>query len=222
MEELLDLTGQLASVALFGSAGIGKTSTALTLLHHNRTQDKFGSNRHFMQCNNFTNSLGSFLERLSDAIHTDRITNVAQLRPHIQSSLPLILLLDGMDHILDPLAPEADKISATIEEFGNYDHVCLIMTSRMDPDIHGFHRVGVPPLSEDGARNTFYSLCSLTRSPAVDDLITSLDFHPLSISLLTNIVRENDWDEPTLLKAWDNDQTGVLKSSYYKIGRAHV
>ena len=30
-----------------------------------------------------------------------------------------------------------------IEELGSYPHVCLVTTSRMDPDIPGFHRIEV-------------------------------------------------------------------------------
>ena len=215
MEELLDLTGQLASVALFGSAGIGKTSVALSLLHHNKTQDKFGSNRYFMQCDNRTDSLDSFLEHLSDAIHINRTTNVAHLHSYIKSSHPLILFLDGVDLILDPLAPEAKKISATIGEFGSYEHVCLVTTSRMDPEIHGFQRFKVPALSKVGARDAFYGLCNL-RSPEVDGLLADLDFHPLSINLVASSVRENDWDESAFFDALDNDPMNLLKADNYQ------
>jgi hypothetical protein len=124
--------------------------------------------------------------------------------------------LDGVDPILDPITPQSREISATIEEFGSYEHVCLITTSRMYPDIRGFHRVDVSTHSEDGARDTFYSLSGLPRSSEVDSLIARLDFHPLAIKLLASCVRENGWDGPTLLKAWDDDQTSVLKTSDYR------
>jgi len=151
VNEVLDLTDQVASTALFGSIGVGKSFVALTLLHHNRTKVKFGRNCHFMRCDDLTNSLEGFLERLSDAINNNHTADMAQLRLHLESSPSLILLLDGVDLILDPLAPESKEISATIEELGSYEHVCLITTSRMDPDIPGFHRVQVPVLSEEGA-----------------------------------------------------------------------
>ena len=40
------------------------------------------------------------------------------------------------------------------------------------------------------------------------------DRHPLSIEHLASHVRENDWDEPMLLKAWDNGQASELKASH--------
>jgi len=214
VNDVLDLTDQVASTALFGSIGTGKSSVALTLLHHNRTKVKFGSNRHFMRCGDLKNSLEGFLERLSDAIGINHTTSIGQLRSHLESSPPLILLLDGVDSILDPLAPEAEDIFATIEEFGCYQHICLLTTSRMYPEISGFHRVEVPTLSEGDARNAFYGLCHLGRSSVIDDLITRLDFHPLSIDLLASSVRENNWDESTFLKAWDDGGTGGLEVRY--------
>lgn len=208
---MLDRTDQVTSVALFGPIGVGKSSVALTLLHHNRTKTKFGKNRHFMRCDDLANSLDRFRKRLSDIIHTD----TGQLHARLQSSHPLILLLDGVDSILDSPAPEARGILSTIQVFGNYEHVCLLTTSRVNPEISGFHPVEVPILSEDGARDTFYGLCTLPRSSAVDSLITRLDFHPLSIELLASCVRENNWNEPMLLQACGDDQMNTLKRSYY-------
>ena len=214
VNEILDLTDQVASTALYGSIGVGKSFVALTVLHHNRTKAIFGRNHHFMHCNDLANSLKGFLERLCDAIGVDHTTDIGQLRTHLESSPPRLLVLDGVDLILDPLAPEAGDISAVIEELGSDQHVCLVTTSRMYPDIHGFHRIKVPTLSEDSARDIFYSHCNLGRSSEVDELIARLDFHPLSIDLLARSVRENDWDVTSLLQAWDDEQTGTLRTSY--------
>ena len=209
--EILDLTDQVASVALFGSIGVGKSFVARTVLDHGRTKAKFGDNCHVVRCDNLVNSLEAFTDRLSNAIHVDP----RQLESHLQSSPPLILLLDGVDYAIDSLDPEVKEIYAKIEEFGGYEHVCLVTTSRIYPNVHGFHRVEIPTPPEDGARAIFYSLCNLDRSPAVDTLIAQLDFHPFSIELLARSTRENNWDEEMLLKAWD-DQKGVLRTSYYQ------
>ena len=212
MSEVLDLTDQVASVALFGPIGIGKSFVARSVIDHHRTSVKFGENRYLMRCDDLVSSLEGFLERLSEAIGT----NLTRLRSRLQSFPPLILLVDGIDSILDPPVPEAEEILATIEEFGGYEHVCLVTTSRIYPNIHGFHRVQVPTLSKGDAREAFYNLCNLGRSSAVDTLIAKLDSHPLSIELLASYVRENNWDEPTLLKVWGNDKTGAVKMRYYR------
>jgi hypothetical protein len=210
--ELLALVERFTSLALFGAGGIGKSALALTLLHHNQVQAKFGRNRYSVRCDDLAGSLEGFVERLSDAIQVKRTTTMEQLRPYLESSPPLVLLLDGVDSILDPLAPEADKICATIEEIGRYQHVCLLTTSRMHLEISSFHAIEVPTLPEGGARDTFYSLSHMERSSAVDNLVTELDFHPLSINLLAGAVREKGWDELALLQAWRDNGTSLLKT----------
>ena len=157
------------------------------------------------------NSLDGFLERVSDAIHT----TPTQLESCLRSSPPLILVLDGVDRVLDPLIPEAGEICATIEEFSRFGHICLVTTSRMYPNIHGFHRVEVPTPPEGHARDVFYNLSNLARSPVVDTLVAKLDFHLFSIELIARTIRENSWDEETLMKAWE-DRTSLLRTGYYQ------
>jgi len=214
VNEILDLTDQVASTALYGLIGIGKSFVALSVLHHNRTKAIFDRNRHFLHCGDLTNSLGGFLERLSDATGINRTTDIGQLRSHLESSPPRLLVLDGVDSILDPLSPDAEEISAIIEELGSSQRICLVTTSRMYPDLHGFHRVEVPIPPEDDAQEIFYNLCNLARSPLVDDLIARLDFHPFSINLLAHSVRKNDWDATMLLQAWEDEQLSALRTNY--------
>ena len=172
----LSVTDQIASTALFGSIGVGKSSVVLNLLHHDQTKDKFGRNRHFMRCDNLRNSLEGFLEHVSDAIGTGRTTDIEQLRSHLETSPPLILLLDGVDYILGPLIPGAEDIFATIVESGCYRNVCLLTTSRIRPQIPGFRRLEVPTSPAHDAQEAFCGICHITRSPVIGDLIARLDF----------------------------------------------
>ena len=89
---------QVASIALFGPAGDGKSFVASTLLH-DQTKARFGRNRHFMRCN-LTSSLEGFLERrIPDTIDTDRTTSTAELRLHLGSPPQFILLFNGVSDI---------------------------------------------------------------------------------------------------------------------------
>ena len=117
VSDVLDLTDQVASTTLFGLVGVGKSFVARTLLDHERTQVKFGTNRHIMRCDDLTNSLDGFLERLSDVINADRAASMTQLQSHLESSPPFILLLDGVDLILDPLAVSYAIIVGTYVQY---------------------------------------------------------------------------------------------------------
>ena len=216
VDEILYLTDQLASVTLFGLIGVGKSFVARTVLDHSRTKATFGENRYFIRCDDLANSLDALLERLSDAVLTGPTVNETQLRSHLESSPPILLFLDDVDSILDQLTPESEEISATIEEFGRYDNVCLVTVSRMNAEIHGFHRIEVPTPSEEDARDIFYGLCDLERSSGVDSFISRLDPHPLCIEHFGRYIREKNFGERMLLERWSDDQTRALEASYFQ------
>ena len=209
---LLDHLDDLTSITLSGAVGIGKTTVALSILHHDRVKAKFGDSRHFMRFDgDLENSLETFLERLSNAIGFLPTKNMQQLRSRLACSPPLLLVLDGVECVLDPLAVESEDIALAIEEISQYQNVSLLVTSRMDVNIPGFQTIEVATIPGDEARDLFYSLCPLDRSSVIDDLIASLDFHPLSVVLLARAARERGWDEPMLLHEWDSYRTGMLK-----------
>ena len=210
IDDLLCLVERFASLTLFGAGGIGKSAIALMLLHHDRIAARFGEHRHYMRCDGLTHSLDGFLCRLSEAVGAHHLRDLTQLQSHLSSS-PCILVLDGVDSFLDPLASGAAEIATAIGELGRCQNVCLLATSRMDVKIPDFRHIEVPTLSADGARDAFHSCCCLGRSGVVDNILAELDFHPLSIDLLAGVVRENGWNEAKLLGTWNYGKTNILK-----------
>ena len=213
VEDLLGYVERSESITVFGPGGIGKTAIALTLLYHIRILARFGHHRHFMRCHDLNSSLDEFLGRLSEAIGTSNLKDMAQLQSHLSLPPLRILVLDGVDPILDPLAPGAADIASAIEEFNRCQNLRLLVTSKMDARFADFRRMEVPILSASGAQDVFYSRCRLGRSIDVDNVLEELDFHPLSIDLLAGATRENDWDEAALLEAWDGGKSDILKAS---------
>ena len=213
LDDLLGFAARSASVTLFGAGGMGKTSIALTLLRHHEIVDKFGKYRYLMRCDDLENSLGGFIEGLSEVVGAPEPTDTAKLLSHLES-FPCILVLDGIDSILDPLAPGTAEIAKTIAEFGLCPKVFVLATSRIDAKITGFRNLEVSTFSEEAARCTFHSCCRFIEiSAAVDNVLAELDFHPLSIALLASAVNESEWDEPALLRAWGDGKTCILKAS---------
>ena len=216
IEEIVRLAESLETIALIGAGGIGKTSTALAVLHDNRIKARFGDNRRFIRCDRFPASCAHFLARLSQVVGAgiDNPEDLTPLRPFL-SSREMIIFLDNAESILDPLGTDAQKIYAVVEELSRLTNICLGITSRISTVPPHCRRPIIPTLSMESACDIFYSIYSNGgRSNIVNDLLQRLDLHPLSVTLLATTACHNTWDHERLAKEWDIQRAQLLRTDF--------
>ena len=216
IEKVVELAENLQPIALIGAGGIGKTSIALTVLHHNRIKERFGDNRRFIRCDQFPASCAHFLTRLSEVIGVgvQNPKDLTPLRPSL-SSKEMFIILDNAESILDPQGTNAREIYSVVDELCQFKTISLCITSRLMTVPRYCKRPEIPTLSMDAACDIFYGIYSdHGQSNVVNHLLRRLDFHALSITLLATTASHNGWDYDRLAEEWDSQRAQVLQTDY--------
>ena len=217
IEEVVGLAVKnLEPVALIGAGGIGKTSIALAVLHHDRMKTRFGGHRRFIRCDQFPASRAHFLARLSKVIGAgvENPEDLTSLRPFLSSN-EILIVLDNAESILDPQGADAQDTYSVVDELCQFKTICLLITSRIMTVPRHCKRPKIPTLSMEAARDIFYRIYGDERqSRTIDDLLRRLDFHALSITLLATAGSHNGWDHDRLAKEWGIQQAQILRTDF--------
>ena len=69
----------------------------------------------------------------------------------------------------------------------------------------------------DAAQSAFYCIFDNDGRPdLINNILQQLNFHPLSITLLTTVAHQNEWDSNRLAREWDECQTDMFQTEHNK------
>ena len=208
-------------VALLGPGGIGKSSIAKALLHDSTIIQKFGDQRFFVRFDDVHFSQVTshiFFERMAKALGVKASENLDNsVRKYLfDASSDMFLVLDNAETFLQAGDSEiSTAIGTAIRELADMTSVTMLLTTRNAeiPPNPRLKTIRVPPLDEEAAHATFATTYGTDVCPSdAKTLISTLEFHPLSIILLAQVARQNEWSPERLVAAWKEHQTGLLRS----------
>ena len=223
IREVVGLAVNLESIALTGSGGIGKTSIALTVLHHDQIRKRFGDDRWFICCDQFPPSRANFLAQLSKTIGA-RVKNpedLTSLQPSL-SSKAILIILDNAESILDPGGKNAQEIYSVVDELCQLKTICFLITSRTTAVPRQCKCPEIPTLSMKAACKIFYNTYGQSKREAPEDIFNGvidhflrcLDFHPLSLVIFATAASNNKWNYSQMAGRWKTQWARVLRTDY--------
>lgn len=209
-------------ISILGAGGMGKTSTALHLIHHELVAERYGHRRYFVACDAVTSAeaLAFLILQILEVTLVDGENPITAMYLALTRSPPTLLLLDNFESVWD--AEDADStrigIRDLLQKIAGVPSAALIVTMRASAPPTGIVwklSETIPPLSHSSARDVFLKINHTFLDEAADgeqvlnDFLQELDCVPLAITLLAQV--SLDLPLAFVLRLWREKKTSMLR-----------
>ncbi|KZP07401.1 TPR-like protein [Athelia psychrophila] len=202
---------------------MGKTSTALHVIHHEAVVARYKARIFFVACDAATSAdlLASHILQVIGVSVDAKENLLTALHLALKSASPTLLLLDNLESLWDA---ENDHTATRdlLQKIANSPSSTLIITMRATtppPGIRWTFFESLPPLSASSAKDVFLAInatfCdgSDDGNDVLDELLMELDYVPLAIHLLAHV--STDVSPRFVLKQWQKQRTRMLSLDSY-------
>ncbi|KDQ23466.1 hypothetical protein PLEOSDRAFT_1109108 [Pleurotus ostreatus PC15] len=214
-----------ANVAILGTGGIGKTSLALAILHHDEVQTSLNGRCYFVPCDaiNSVSALIHSILQVLDAPPGSVTDLISALHRCLESSDPLLLILDNFETPWYEVTSrtQVESVLARIAAIANVTLMITIRGLELPSEIQWItlpvrHTHGLPALTLEAAREAFWAHSAATPSAdpesqrALDTLLEELSFVPLAVKLVAHAGKQQPPE--LLLKRWRKERNALAEA----------
>jgi tetratricopeptide (TPR) repeat protein len=214
-------------LAILGAGGMGKTSTALHIMHHQDVVARYQDRRYFIGCDAATSaeSLAALILQVVRARSTAGVNILTSLHRVLLASPCTLLLLDNFETVWDTISGR-DRVLDVLQKIGSAKPISLIITMRgvvPPPGIAWTRFDTLPPLSPGASKSVFLTINPLfndgndSDGQNLDMLLAEMDYVPLAVQLLAQV---SIGSSPSyMLERWRQEKTAMLHTHEVQPGK---
>jgi tetratricopeptide (TPR) repeat protein len=213
-------TGSPSRISIHGAPGLGKTTSAIGVLHHHTVKAFYEDHRYFVSCEaSLTPTL--LLSALATALGLKISGERDGLLPQIMSALraiefPILLVLDNFEACWN--CDKRHEVQKVLDHLDSLRHVAFMVTMRSNCEPDGTFWTNIPRLrvlDSASARQVFKEVAGKTENldlDMLDGLLRRVEYLPQAVVLLARLMRKGE-TLASLCRRWELEGTSVISPS---------